>query len=94
MAYLSNTPQCSRQIHQRDHLSPKSPSSTIHSGQIASPISGPSIVPTDNDPNWEDTPATNYTTNLTANRPTSSTHLWYKSHQSENTNKQLENILG
>ena len=38
-------------------------------------ISGPSIVPADNDPNWEDTPTTNLITNLIANRPTSSTRL-------------------
>ena len=47
----------------------------------------------DNDPNWENAP-TNPTTNLTANRPTFSTHSWSKLHQSNNTNKQLANILG
>jgi len=54
------------------------------------PVSGPSIVPADNDSNWEDTPTTN---TITANRPTFSTHLWSKPHQSDNTNKQLANIL-
>jgi len=48
----------------------------------------------DNDPNWEDTPATNPTTNLTANRPTSSTRSQSKLHQSKNTNEQLAKILG
>ena len=49
----------------------------------------------DNDPNWEDAPTTNLTTNtITANRPISSTHSWSKPHQSDNTNEQLANILG
>ena len=55
-------------------------------------VSGPSIVFADNDPNWENA-STNPTTNLIANRPTSSTHLWSKPHWSNNTNKQLANIL-
>ena len=57
------------------------------------PVLGPSIVPADNDPNWEDTPATNPTTNLITNRPTSSTRLWSKLHQSDDTNEQLADIL-
>ena len=47
-----------------------------------------------NDPNWEDAPATNPITNLTANRPTSSTRSQFKPCQSENTNEQLADILG
>jgi len=47
----------------------------------------------DNDPNWEDAP-TNPITNLTANRPTSSTHSWSKLCQSDNTNEQLAEVLG
>jgi len=57
------------------------------------PVSGPSIVPADNDPNWEDAPA-NPITNLTANRPTSSTCSWSKLHRSNNTNEQLAEVLG
>ena len=58
------------------------------------PVSGPSIVSMDNDPNWEDDPTTNPNTNLAANRPTSSTHSWSKPHWSENTNEQLAEVLG
>jgi len=47
-----------------------------------------------NNPNWEDASATNPITNLTANRPTSSTHSQFKPCQSENTNEQLADILG
>ena len=48
----------------------------------------------DNDPNWEDTSTTNTITNtITANKPTSSTHSQSKPCQSNNTNKQLANIL-
>ena len=43
---------------------------------------------------WEDASVTNTITNLTANRPTSSTHSQSKPCQSNNTNKQLANILG
>ena len=57
------------------------------------PIPGPSIVPADNDPNWEDAPTTNPNTNLTANKPTSSTHSWSKPRQSKNTNEQLAEVL-
>jgi len=46
----------------------------------------------DNDPNWEDAPTTNPITNLTANRPTSSTCLQSKPHQSDN-NEQLAKVL-
>ena len=80
LAYLPNTPQYSRQIHQRGYSSPRSPSSTVHSGQTALPVTGLSIIPVDNDPNWKDTPITNPITNLTANRPTSSTCSWSKLH--------------
>ena len=48
----------------------------------------------DNDPNWEDTLANPITNNNTANRPTSSTRLWSKPCQSENTNKKLADVLG
>jgi len=58
------------------------------------PISGPSIVSIDNDSNWEDTSTTNPITNLTANRPTSSTCLWSKLCQSNNTNEQLAEVIG
>jgi len=94
LAYLPNTPQHSTQIHQRGHLSLRSLSSTVHPGQTALPVSGPNIVPVDNDSNWEDAPATNPTTNLTANRLTSSTHSWSKLCQSENIDEQLANVLG
>ena len=74
MAYPPNMLQCSRRIHQRDYLSLRSPSSTIQSSQTFLPVSRPSIIPVDNDPNWENAPTTNPITNLTANKPTSSTH--------------------
>ena len=93
LAYLPNAPQCSRRIYQRGCSSLRSSSSTIQPGQTVLPVSGPSIILADNDSNWEDTPATNPTTNLTANRPTSSTRSWSKPCQSNNTNKQLANIL-
>ena len=48
----------------------------------------------DNDPNWEDAPTTNSNTNLTANRPTSSTRSQSKLCRSENTNEQLAEVLG
>ena len=92
LAYLPNAPWYSRWIHQRGHLSPRSPSSTSQPGQIALPVPRQSIVLADNDPNWEDTPATNSITNLTANRPTSSTCLWSKPCQSNNTNEQLAEV--
>jgi len=57
------------------------------------PVPGPSIVPVDNDPNWEDAPTTNPITNLTANKPTSSTRSWSKLQWSDNTNEQLAEIL-
>ena len=94
MAYLPNASWRSRRIHQRGHSSPRSPSSTIQPGWTVSPVPGPSIVPMDNDPNWKDAPTTNSTTNLIANRPTSSTCLWSKPHRSNNTNEQLANVLG
>jgi len=94
MAYLPNVPWCSRRIHQRGRLSPRSPSSTIQSAWIVSPVSGPSIVPADNDPNWEDAPANPSTNNNIANRPMSSTHSWSKPCWSNNTNKQLSKVFG
>ena len=93
LAYLPNALQHSRRIHQRGCSSLRSSSSTIQPGWLASPVPGPSIIPTDNNPNWKDVPATNPITNLTANRPTSSTCSWSKSHKSDNTNEQLANIL-
>jgi len=59
------------------------------------PVPGPSIVPADNDPNWEDAPTTNPTTNtITANRLTSSTHSQSKLYWSDDTNEQLAKVLG
>jgi len=94
IAYLSNVPQCSRQIHQRGCSSLKFSFSTIQPGQTVSPIPGSSIVHADNDSNWEDAPTTNLITNLTANRPTSSTCSWSKPYWSNNTNEQLAKVLG
>ena len=95
MAYLPNTSQHSRWIHQRGHLSPRSSSSTIQPGQTVLPVPGLSIIPIDNNSNWEDAPATNSTTNtITANRPISSTHSWSKPYQSNNTNEQLAEVFG
>ena len=48
----------------------------------------------DNNPNWENTSTTNPITNLISNRPASSTYSWLKLHWSNNTNKQLANVLG
>ena len=70
--------QYSRRIHQRGHLFPESLSSTIYPGWIASPVSGLSTIPMNNNSNWEDASVTNPVTNLTANRPTSSTYSWSK----------------
>ena len=72
----------------------RSSSSTIQSGWTALPVPGPSIIPVDNDSNWEDAPTTNPITNLTANRLTSSTCSWSKPHRSNNTNEQLAKVLG
>ena len=94
MAYLPNAPRCSRWIHQRGCSSLRSSSSTIQPGWIVSPVPGLSIVPMDNDPNWEDAPTINPITNLTANRPTSSTCSQSKPHHSDNTNEQLAKVLG
>ena len=58
------------------------------------PVSGPSIVTADNDPNWEDALANPSTNNNIANRPTSSTRSWSKLRWSKNTNKQLAEVLG
>jgi len=96
MAYLPNAPWRSRQIYQWGHSSPRSPSSTIQPARTVLPVSGPSIVPVDNDPNWEDASTTNLNTNLTANRPTSSTRSQSKPYRSDNnnTNEQLAEVLG
>ena len=95
MAYLPNIPWRSRQLHQRGYSSPRSPSSTIQPARTVLPVPGPSIVPADNNPNWEDAPTTNLNTNNNiANRPTSSTRSWSKPRQSNNTNKQLAKVLG
>ena len=61
--------------NKRGHSSLRSFSSTIQPSQIALPVSGPSIIFVDNDPNWKNTPTTNSITNLTANRFISSTCL-------------------
>ena len=58
------------------------------------PISGPSIVSANSDPNWEDTPANPSTNNNIANRPISSTRLQSKPYRSDNTNEQLAEVLG
>ena len=92
MAYSPNTPWQSRWIYQRGHLSLRSLSNTIQPGWTTLPVPAPSIVSVDNDPNWEDASA-NPTTNLTANRSTS-TYSQSKSHQSNNINEQLADILG
>ena len=93
LVYLPNTLWHTRQIHQRCCSSLRSPSSTIQPGRIVLLVSGPSIIPVNNDHNWENAPTTNPTTNLTANRPTSSTCSWSKPHWSKNTNEQLADIL-
>jgi len=94
MAYPPNVPWHSKQIHQRGRLSPRFPSSTIQPGRTVSPVPGPSIIPADNDPNWEDAPTNPSTNNSITNRPTSSTHSRSKIHQSDNTNEQLAEVLG
>ena len=57
------------------------------------PVSGLSIILVDNNLNWKNAPATNLITNLTANRPISSTHSWLKLCQNNNTNKQLADVF-
>ena len=94
MAYLPNVPWRSRQIYQRDHSSPRSLSSTIQPGWTVLSVPGLSIVSVDNDLNWEDASTTNSITNLTANRPTSSTRSWSKPWRSDNINEQLAEVLG
>jgi len=94
MAYPPNVPRHSRQIHQRGRSSPRSPSSTIQPARTVSPVPGPSIVPVDNDPNWEDAPTNSSTNNNIANRPTSSTRSQSKPRWSDNTNEQLAEVLG
>jgi len=96
MAYPPNAPRRSRRIHQQGRSSLRSPSSIIQPVRTVLPVLGPSIVPADNDPNWEDAPANPSTNNNIANRPTSSTHSRSKPRQSNNnnTNKQLAEVLG
>ena len=94
MAYLPNAPQRSRQLHQRGRSSLRSPSSTIQPAQIVLPVPGPSIVPADNDPNWEDASTNPSTNNNIVNRPTSSTCSWSKPYRSDNANEQLAEVLG
>ena len=94
MAYLPNAPQHSRQIHQRGRSSLRSPFSTIQPGRTVLPVPGPSIVPVDNDPNWEDALTNPITNNNTANRPISSTCSRSKPYWSNNTNEQLAKVLG
>jgi len=94
MAYLPNAPRHSRRLHQQGHSSPRSPSSTIQPARTVLPVPGPSIVPADNDPNWEDASANPSTNNNIANRPTSSTCSRSKPYRSDNTNEQLAKVLG
>ena len=93
MAYPPNVPWCSRWIHQRGCSSLRSPSNTIQPGWTVLSVPGPSIVPTDNNPNWEDAPTNSSTNNNIANRPTSSTRSQSKPHQSNNTSEQLAKVL-
>jgi len=94
MAYSPNAPRCSRWIYQRGQSSPRFPSSTIQSGRTVLPVPGLSIVPADNDPNWEDAPTNPSTNNNITNRPTSSTRSQSKPCWSDNTNEQLAKVLG
>ena len=94
MAYPPNMPQYSRQIHQRGRSSLRSPSSIIQPGQTVLLVPGPSIIPADNDSNWEDAPTNPITNTTTANRLTSSTRSWSKPYWSENTNEKLAEALG
>jgi len=57
------------------------------------PVFEPSIVPVDNNPNWENTSTTIPITNLTANKLTSFTCSWSKPYQNNNTNEQLAEVL-
>ena len=94
IAYPPNAPWHSRWLYQRGRSSPRSPSSTIQPAWTVSPVPGPSIVPVDNDPNWEDAPTNPSPNNNIANRPMSSTCSWSKPCRSDNTNKQLAEVLG
>ena len=94
MAYLLNVLWCSRRIHQRGRLSPRSPSSTIQPDWTVLPVSGPSIISVDNNSNWEDAPANPSTNNNIANKPISFTHSQSKPCWSNNTNEQLAEVLG
>ena len=94
MVYPPNAPQRSRQIHQRGRSSPRSPSSIIQSGRTVLPVPGPSIVPVDNDPNWENALTNPSINNNITNRLTSSTRSWSKPYRSDNTNEQLAEVLG
>ena len=91
IAYLPNVLQCSRRIYQRGWSSLRSPSSTIQPGWTVLPVSGLSIIPADNNPNWENASANPITNN---NIAISFTHSQSKYCQNENTNEQLANVLG
>ena len=69
-------------------------SSTIQSGQTVSPVLSPSIIPADNNPNWENALTNPSTNNNITNRLISSTRSWSKSYRSDNTNEQLAEVLG
>jgi len=91
--YLPNTLQHSRYIYQKGQSFLKSPIYTIQFTQTVLFVSGPNIIFMDNNSNWKDAPTTNPTTNLISNRLNSSTYLWLKLCQSNNTNEQLANVL-
>ena len=57
------------------------------------PVPSPSIIPVDNNLNWEDATANPSTNNNLANRPISSTCSQSKLHWSDNTNEQLAEVL-
>ena len=93
MAYPPNMPWHSRQIYQRGRSSLRSSSSTIQPSWTVLPVPGPSIILTDNDPNWENAPANSSTTNNIANRLTFSTCSRSKPCWSDNTYEQLAKVL-
>jgi len=78
LAYLPNVLWHLRQIYQRGHLSPRSPSSTIQPGWTVLFVSGLSIILVDNNLNRKDVSTDLITNTITANRSTSSTCLWSK----------------
>jgi len=93
LAYLPNALQYSRCIYQRGQSFPRSSFYTIQPGWTVSSVFGPSIVSVDNNFNWKNAPVTNPVTNLTVNKPTFFTCSQLKPRWSNNTNKQLANIL-